>query len=124
MEAASQATEQVVLVRLRNTRTCSQTLCLEPWGEAYAMAPGTTFDVVARGPQGDSLEIEVGDADIVVFGWPGSFITVLQDGVELGAGFGPRTRVPGTPDGTSVAQFLRVMMGPPTEGDETAPSGP
>jgi len=34
------------------------TFFLEPWGEQYRLAPEETFEIVARGPEGDSLEVE------------------------------------------------------------------
>jgi hypothetical protein len=34
------------------------TFSLEPWGEQYRLAPEETFEIVARGPEGDSLEVE------------------------------------------------------------------
>jgi hypothetical protein len=50
------------------------------------MAPGATFEVVARGPDQDPFEVEYGDNHITLYGWTGSVVSVFQDGVELGTG--------------------------------------
>lgn len=50
------------------------------------MAPDTIFEVVARGPDRDFLEIQCGDNQIALYGWTGSVVSVFQDGVELGTG--------------------------------------
>jgi hypothetical protein len=62
------------------------TFSLEPWGEQYRLAPEETFEIVARGPEGDTLEVEFADDQIILYGWPGSVVTLLHKGTELGAG--------------------------------------
>jgi hypothetical protein len=89
--------EYVTSLRVCNSRSIALTFCLEPWGEQYSMAPEAIFDVVARGPKGDSLEVEFSDDRIVLYGWPGSIVTVFHKGTELGVGCLERTPVPSTP---------------------------
>jgi len=84
-------------LRVCNSRSVALTFCLEPWGEQYPMAPEAIFDIVARGPKGDSLEVEFTDDHIVLYGWPGSIVTVFHEGIELGAGSSKRTPVPSAP---------------------------
>lgn len=84
-------------LRVCNSRSVALTFCLEPWGEQYSMAPEAIFDVVARGPKGDAPEVEFADDHIVLYGWPGSTVSVFHKGVELGAGCSERTPVPSTP---------------------------
>jgi hypothetical protein len=73
------------------------TFFLEPWGEQYLMAPEATFEIVARGPEGDCLEVEFADDHIILYGWPGSVVTLFHAGTELGAGSSERTPIPFTP---------------------------
>ena len=89
--------EYVTLLRLCNVRTIPITLYLEPWGEQYTLGPEATFTVVARGPEGDALEVEWADDHIILYGWPGSIVTLFHDGKELGVGTAKRTPVPATP---------------------------
>ena len=110
MDCDSTAAETVVSLRLRNERAVAATLHLEPWGEEYTMPPGATFQVVGRGPKGDSLELEIGDEHLVVYGWSGSVVEVHHDGVELGETRSAHSPVPATPPGTSVATFLRRLF--------------
>jgi hypothetical protein len=89
--------EYVTLLRLCNVRTIPITLYLEPWGEQYTLGPEATFTVVARGPGGDALEVEWADDHIILYGWPGSIVTLFHDGKALGVGTAERTPVPATP---------------------------
>jgi len=42
------------------------------------MLPGTIFEVVAQGPEGDCLEVAHGDFDVVVYAWPHSTLSVFS----------------------------------------------
>lgn len=110
-----EAAESVVSLTVRNTRAVTVTFHLEPWGEEFSMLPGAAFQVVARGPEDDSLEVEVGDDWIMVYGWPGSVVWLFHDGQELGGGRGERQPVPATPPGMGVATFMRTLFGAPVE---------
>jgi hypothetical protein len=115
MECDSRARERLVSLRVRNMRSAQVTFHLEPWGEEYPMPQGATFQIIARGPEGDLLEVEVGDSSITAYAWPGSVVSLFHEEVELGGGHGERTPVPQTPQCTSVAAFLRTVLGTPTE---------
>jgi hypothetical protein len=91
--------EYVTSLRVCNSRSIALTFSLEPWGEQYRLAPEETFEIVARGPEGDSLEVELADDQIILYGWPGSVVTLLHKGTELGAGDAERTSIPATPRG-------------------------
>ncbi len=80
------AVEQVVSLRVRNACASEIPLYLEPWGEEYKMAPGTVFTIVMQGPVGDSLEAEIADDHVAVWGWSGAVASVLQGGIELRTG--------------------------------------
>lgn len=92
----SERTEQL---RLQNSGSVDVTFYLEPWGEQFTMSRGTTFEIVACGPEGDCLEIVVGDNRITVYGWSGSIISVYHDGNLLG---GSSVPAPSTPTRTTV----------------------
>jgi hypothetical protein len=90
-------TQRIESVRVSNARNVDMPFYLEPWGEEYALAPGAVIEVVAEGPAGATLEVELADDHITVYGWPGSLVTLFQDGTELGAGSGKRSRIPPLP---------------------------
>ncbi len=58
---------------------------VEPWGSAFWMEPREKFEVVAQGPPSGALQLQVGAENIVVLGWPGSFVAVYRDGERLDA---------------------------------------
>ena len=72
-----------IALRITNSQGQDLTVHLEPWGEQYTMAAGATFKVEAKGPEGDSLELEYGDGRITVYGWSGS--TVAISATDTGA---------------------------------------
>ena len=88
--------EYVTALRVYNARSVPLTLYLEPWGEQYIMAPEATFTAVAKGPEGDALEVEWADDHIVLYGWPGSVVTLFHEGKEVGSGTSERAPVPST----------------------------
>ena len=89
--------EAVVRARIVNSRDVSTTFRLEPWGEEFEMPPPAIFHLVARGPDGDSLEVLVSDDQVTVWGWPGSVVSLFHEGSELGAGRWSRSPVPPMP---------------------------
>ena len=70
-------------LRLRNSRTCTVELRLEPWGEACELEPGAVVDVLASDTAGPLLEIDCGDTAITVYGWVGSTVSLFRDGAPL-----------------------------------------
>jgi hypothetical protein len=89
--------EYTTSLRVCNAHAFPITLHLEPWGEQYTMPPEATFVVVARGPEGDALEMECAEDHIILYGWPGSVVTLFHAGKEVGAGTAERAPVPLTP---------------------------
>ena len=79
------------------------------------MPAGGIFEVVARGPAGDTLEAELEEERIVVYAWPGSLAQVFHDGVEITYSDLPMLRVPSVPPGMSIAGFVRRMFYPSGE---------
>lgn len=73
-------------LRISNTAATPKTLHLEPWGEQFAMAPAESIDLIANGPRGHHLTAEIGESDIVVWGWAGSTIVIFRDGMEVESG--------------------------------------
>ena len=86
----------VTSLRVCNSHSIALTFSLEPWGEQYKLAPEETFEIVARGPEGDSLEVEFADDQIILYGWPGSVVRLFHKGTELGAGDAERPPIPAT----------------------------
>ena len=99
MQAEHEASAACVSLRIRNSRATSLTFYLEPWGEAYSMPPDAIFEVVARGPEGDCLEIEYTDEHITVYGWSGSTVSLFHTGMALGADCEVQASVPTVPPG-------------------------
>jgi hypothetical protein len=97
MATRTEIAERIESVKVSNGRNVDIPFCLEPWGEEYMLAPGAVIEVVAEGPAGETLEVELAEDHITVYGWPGSLVTLFQDGTELGAGNGKRSRVPPFP---------------------------
>jgi len=98
-------------ILVRNTRAIPVTFVLEPWGETYPMPVGAGFEIRAVGPVGGTLEIHEADQQVVVYGWPGSTVSVLRDGVDV-AGAAARSPVPmALPPGMSVSQFMSFIFG-------------
>jgi hypothetical protein len=89
--------EYTTSLRVCNTRSIALTFILEPWGEEYTIAPEATFEIVARGPEGDSLEVEYADDHVTLYGWPGSVVSLFHEGTELGTGSSERTPIPFAP---------------------------
>ena len=89
--------EYTTSLRVCNAHALPITLHLEPWGEQYTMPPKATFLVFTRGPEGDALEVECAEDRIVIYGWPGSVVTLFHAGKEAGAGAADRAPVPLTP---------------------------
>jgi hypothetical protein len=89
--------EATTFLRIVNSRPDELKFFLEPWGEEYPMPPGEKFELVAKGPMGGQLELEYAEGHIMVWGWPGSVVALLNDGNELGRGDLRRGPVPPTP---------------------------
>ena len=106
---------QQVRLRLVLEGAPGTTLCLEPWGDAYHVGPGATVELVASGPGGDSLELQVGERQVSVWGWPGATVRAFVDGTELGVPDGGRPPVPAVPAETTVRAFVeKIFAGQPT----------
>jgi len=107
--------EQIVTLRVCNSRPQGVAFVLEPWASVSPMPAGAIFEVVARGPAGDTLEAEFEEERIVVYAWPGSLAQVFHDGVEITRSDPPPPRVPPVPPEMSIAGFVRRMFYPPPE---------
>ena len=87
--------EQRVTIRLTISGPDETTLILEPWGEIHLVPPNSTLEIVGKGPEGDTLEIERAEDSLVVYGWPGSVVNVYLDGTEIDSRGEHRPRAPG-----------------------------
>jgi hypothetical protein len=84
----------MIELRLQNSLDAALKLYLEPWGETLWIPPTLTYRVVAKGPEGDSLHIEVAVGEITVYGWPGSVLSVFHSAEPV---MECRVPVPSTP---------------------------
>jgi hypothetical protein len=67
-------------LRVQNSSSELMTLWIEPWGDKVSMEPGTAFDIVAKGPAGDCLEVERTSSSLVIHSWPQSTLAIFQSG--------------------------------------------
>ncbi|MGE0543341.1 MAG: hypothetical protein AB7R89_24540 [Dehalococcoidia bacterium] len=58
-------------------------LFLEPWAESFVISPHSAIEVVAYGSGDGHLVIDEADNQLIVWGWTGSTVHVLQNGHEL-----------------------------------------
>jgi|RhiMetdeSRZDD1v2_1073273.scaffolds.fasta_scaffold332878_4 hypothetical protein len=103
--------EIITITRFVNSREVAIEFRLEPWGDQFTMPPGAGFEVVARGPQGGTLEVESASDYIVVWGWVGSVLRVFHEGNELTIGMDQSLPVPAVPPGQSTREFLSKLLG-------------
>jgi hypothetical protein len=70
-------------LRITNSYKDDLKLFIEPWGEELLIPPNLTYAIIAEGPFGDCLELEFGDRTIIVYGWPGSAVSVFDGSKRL-----------------------------------------
>lgn len=70
--------------RIRVVMSRPRQICLEPWGDELQIPADVICEVVARGPESDTLEMHIGDDEVVIYGWPGSIVEVLRGGRVIG----------------------------------------
>jgi|ERR1700691_4847361 hypothetical protein len=67
-------------LRIRNSHSHPVTMSLEPWGEELSISPKATYELAARGPEGDCLHVDFAPTLITIYGWSGSVLTVYHEG--------------------------------------------
>jgi hypothetical protein len=70
--------ENLIALRISNSLDSELTLYVEPWGDQHFISKGATLIVEARGPEGDTLEIEYGINSITIYGWPDSVVQLIK----------------------------------------------
>jgi hypothetical protein len=70
---------QVTQLRIQNVHSYPLAIRVEPWGEELSLLPNETYAIVARGPEGDFLEVELGESRVIVYGWPGSVVSIFHE---------------------------------------------
>jgi hypothetical protein len=58
-------------------------LHIEPWGVQILLPSNQPYQVVATGPAPTCLRVEFQSTRFVVYGWPGSTLTVARDGQTI-----------------------------------------
>ena len=86
--------EYTQTLKIVNSQKEDMLLVVEPWGEPYEIPPGGIADVVACGPEGDSLEIAIDGRAVTLWGWPGSRVNVVDKTDVAGERSLPKPRVP------------------------------
>ena len=74
-------------VRITVTNEIEQaiTLYLEPWAEAYVIEPNGSLGLIGSGSPGH-FEVAACKGGMTVYGWSGSTVRVLRDGVDVSEG--------------------------------------
>ena len=67
-----------IIFRITNSAKEDIALHLEPWGEQHVISSGVAYKVEAKGPDNDILEVEYAERKLVVYGWPGSVVTISK----------------------------------------------
>ncbi len=67
-------------LRIRNNHPTAVTLVLDPWGDAYQLAPSTVAEIVIQSSVVGIFDVETHDDSIIVWGWEGAYLSLLQDG--------------------------------------------
>ena len=70
-------------LEVSNDDTVPLMLFLEPWAEPFVIPPHSSVEVVAFAPGDGHLEVDERDNRLIVWGWTGSSVHVLQNGQEL-----------------------------------------
>jgi hypothetical protein len=70
-------------LRVRNDHPLAVQFSIEPWAEEVTMPPNGMFEIIAKGPQGDFLEVILGNHRITVYGSSGSVATVFDGGEKV-----------------------------------------
>lgn len=66
-------------VAITNSDAVPLRLILEPWADEVVVAPGKTIRVAFSGPDGGLLQVEVKQNEVILYGWEGSTLSVLDD---------------------------------------------
>ncbi len=61
---------------LTNSGADELRVTLEPWADNVVIGPGQTVHVSYSGPAGGRIEIDVGQGELVVYGWEGSTMSI------------------------------------------------
>lgn len=83
-------------ISIANVSDSSVQLILEPWARVYDVPSGGRTKITLVGPDKADIEIEVGPAEMTLWGWVGS---TLDDHINPLGG-----RVPPTPGSSYIAE--------------------
>lgn len=73
MQRAYQSTTHLI-----HERPTPVSLRIEPWGEEYAMPPGTLFRIIAYADEPGALEITAAEDYVAVWAWSGAVLAVYE----------------------------------------------
>lgn len=72
-------------IRITNEHDHVITVFVEPWAEEHELEPKQSLDIIGRGPPG-TFEVSTSSDGTTVYGWSGSTVSVMRDGVEVAIG--------------------------------------
>lgn len=102
----------VVKMPLRNRSPNALQVRLEPWGQTLLLPSGTTWELVARGPGGESLELLREEDLVTVYGWSGATLRVLHEGRDVDGG--ARLTAPRIPEGMRMREWVEALASTPS----------
>lgn len=70
------------LLAVTNSDSSTVRLVLEPWAEERILRPDSTIVIEYSGPRGGRLEIERTPGEIIVYGWEGAVMSILDERSE------------------------------------------
>lgn len=93
---------------IRNDRTRSIVVAIEPWGMAIELPPAESVHVRVRAPHGGTVEVESDTNSETVWAPPGSTVEVFKASELI---YSSDVPVPDIPPGSSTRDFLKMVLG-------------
>jgi hypothetical protein len=90
----TESKNRIEKLRIHNSQKGELVLWLEPWGDRLEISAGGNCEILAEGPRGDHLEVDIGMDSVRIYGWSGSILSVYQEGRRIWASTVPAPSVP------------------------------
>jgi hypothetical protein len=79
----SEPAEQVAHLEFRNGSDAPITLIREPVGDQFRLIPGAVLEIVTRGPESETLTIDIGNGQVTLWAERETWIHVFRNGEEV-----------------------------------------
>jgi len=66
------------VLAITNSHASEVRLTLEPWADEHMLPPDSTVEVAFNGPMDGRIEVEMKPGEIIVYGWEGAVMSVLD----------------------------------------------